>query len=68
MANHIIAAACTLHNFLLIYDGIDIRENNFMNEDVNNENNEGYNNINVDENEAVDENARMKREQIMNNL
>ncbi|XP_036142268.1 putative nuclease HARBI1 isoform X2 [Monomorium pharaonis] len=68
MANYIIAAACTLHNFLLMHDEIDIRENYFMNEDINNENDEDYNDINVDENEAIDENARMKREQIMNNL
>lgn len=39
-----------------------------MNGDINDENGEDYNDINVDENEAVGENARMKREQIMNNL
>lgn len=61
MANYIIAAACTLHNFLLMHNEINIRENYFMNENIN-DNNGNCNDIDVDEN------ARMKREQIMNNL
>lgn len=39
-----------------------------MNGNINDANSEDYNDINADENEAVDENAQMKREQIINNL
>ncbi|XP_020298164.1 putative nuclease HARBI1 [Pseudomyrmex gracilis] len=65
MGNLIIAAACTLHNFILLHEGINIRDNINIRDDV------GVNNdviddgdVNVEENE----NARQKRIEIMNLL
>ncbi|XP_066596942.1 putative nuclease HARBI1 [Prorops nasuta] len=66
MANHIIAAACTLHNFLLINKQAQISEI----ENRNNENDSAYdtNGIADNEDQLQNEDARTKRSAIMNYL
>ncbi|XP_025266548.1 putative nuclease HARBI1 isoform X2 [Camponotus floridanus] len=66
MANHIIAAACTLHNFLILHNEIAIREN--VNIDINiNIEHEDYNSDEND-NDFQNENGQMKRQEIANRL
>ncbi|CAL1678273.1 unnamed protein product [Lasius platythorax] len=64
MANYIIAAACTLHNFLILHNEIEMRENLNINENIENEDHGSDKSDNNDE--FQDNNDRMKRQEIAN--
>lgn len=65
MANHIIAAACTLHNFLILHIEINMTEN--VNINVN-ENIEHEEHDDANENAFQNDNGYMKRQEIANRL
>lgn len=69
IANCITAAACTLHNFLLLHNQADIRENHHFNHDYEyGDDDENSDSESDPELEGDNANARNKRIQIMNRL
>ncbi|XP_011858212.1 PREDICTED: putative nuclease HARBI1 [Vollenhovia emeryi] len=63
MANHIIAAACTLHNFLILRNEIEIKDNLNINEYIEREDQDSDES---DNNECLGDNGRLKRQEIAN--
>jgi len=65
MTNYIIAAACTLHNFLILHNEIEMRENLNINENIENEDHHGSDESDNND-EFQDNNGRIKRQEIAN--
>lgn len=68
MANHIIAAACTLHNFLILHNEIEMRENVNIDINVNIEHEDHSSDESDNNDDFQNDNGRMKRQEIANRL